>query len=235
MNGEETGSGGVSFRTAAVIAGIGLLLMAVLAPIANFNALQNLIVAGDASATSAKIRGSLGLFRTGTCFFLIVAALDVIVAWALYVVFAYVNKHLSMLAAWFRVAYAAILAVAANHLLQVSALLNGAEFLKAIEATKIDVQVMQHLEAFQSGWDSGMILFGLHLLLLGYLVFTSGFFPRFLGILIVIAAIGYLVDSFGTLFVPGYALTVSMFTFIGEVLLIVWLFWKGIKGVKSPK
>ncbi|HAJ78838.1 MAG TPA: hypothetical protein DCO75_03625 [Fibrobacteres bacterium] len=96
---EEIKSSGISLRQASVIAAIGLLLMAVLAPIANFNALQNLIVTGDAFATASKIAASLGLFRMGIFFFVTVAVLDVIVAWALYFLLVRVNKSLSLLTA----------------------------------------------------------------------------------------------------------------------------------------
>lgn len=41
---------------------------------------------------------------------------------------------------------------------------------------------------------------------------------------------GYLVDTFGKLLLPGYDLTIAQFTFVGEVLLLIWLLWKGIRG-----
>jgi hypothetical protein len=230
---ESSGSAGMSIRHASIVAGTGLLLMAILAPIANFNALQNLTVADDASATAAKITASLGLFRTGVLFFLIVAVLDVIVAWALYFLFVPVSKSLSLLAAGFRVVYAAVFVTAINHLFHVQSLLSGADFLKAFEAKQLSAQVMVQLNAFQSGWISGMLIFGLHLLVLGYLVFRSGYLPKFLGILVVIAGFGYLIDSLGKLFIPGYIMTISMFTFIGEVLLIFWLLWRGFNGYKT--
>ena len=41
------------------------------------------------------------------------------------------------------------------------------------------------------------IFFGLHLALLGYLIFKSGYIPRILGILLAIAGLGYLIDYLG--------------------------------------
>jgi hypothetical protein len=230
LNRENRCSVDMSLRKASIIAGIGLLLMAVLAPIANFNALQNLIVRGDSAATFSKIMASIGLFRTGICLFLIVSILDVIVAWALYVLFKPVNKSLSLLSALFRIVYAAIFAIALNNLFYVLQLMSGADYLKVFEANQLRAQVMLYLESFQSGWNIGMVIFGLHLLLLGYLVSASRYFPKFLGILIVAAGLGYLMDSFGKLFISDYNMTITLFTFIGEVLLIFWLFLRGIKG-----
>ena len=91
-------------------------------------------------------------------------------------------------------------------------------------------QVTLSLGAFRSGWDIALVFFGLHLLVLGYLVFTSGYSPKWLGIFVIVAGLGYLVDSFGKILLPSYNLTIASFTFVGEVLLMIWLLWKGIKG-----
>ncbi len=69
----------------------------------------------------------------------------------------------------------------------------------------------------------------MHLLVLGYLVFKSGYIPRAIGVLVVIAALGYLIDSFGGFLSTGYNANVALFTFVGEVLLMVWLLWKGLR------
>jgi hypothetical protein len=106
----------ISLRTAAVVAGLGLLMMAILAAFANFSVFQNLVVPGDAKTTADNIMASGGLFRIGICSFLVVAILDIVVAWALYVLLKPVNKSISLLAAWFRVVYAAIFAIALNNL-----------------------------------------------------------------------------------------------------------------------
>ena len=119
--------------------------------------------------------------------------------------------------AWFRVVYAAIFAVALTNLVNVLQLLNGADYLKAFEVDQLYAQGMLSLSAFQSGWDIGLVIFGLHLLVVGYLAFKSGYIPKWLGVLLVIAGIGYMVDSFGKFLVPNYNLTIAGFTFIGEV------------------
>jgi hypothetical protein len=219
-----------SLRLAAIVAGLGLLIMAILAPIVQFGVLQKLITPGNAKATVENIMASATLFRTGIFIFLFVAILDVVVAWALYTLLKPVNKRLSLLAAWFRVVYAAIFAVALTNLVNVLQLLTGADYLKAIEANQLYAQVMLSLSKFQSVWDIGLVIFGLHLLVVGYLAFKSGTIPKWLGVLLVIAGIGYMVDSFGKFLVPNYNLTIAGFTFIGEVLLIFWLLWKSIKG-----
>ena len=82
-----SGTPGISRRTMALIAGVGLLLMAVLAPLAHFGVLENLVVPGDAATTVGNIVADEGLFRLAIAALLVVTFLDIVVAWALYVLF----------------------------------------------------------------------------------------------------------------------------------------------------
>jgi hypothetical protein len=212
----------ISARTAAIVAGLGLLAMAILAPIANFGALEQLVVTNDAKATVENITASMGLFRMGIVLLLLVAVLDVLVAWGLYVLLEPVSKSLALLMAWFRLAYSAVFALALVPLLGVVGMLEG-----GLEASQLQTQVMLSLEGFHNGWDIGLVLFGFHLLVLGYIAVMTGFIPKWLGVLLLIAGLGYLVDSFGRFLVADYTFSVSAFTFVGEVVLIFWLLWKG--------
>jgi hypothetical protein len=99
----------------------------------------------------------------------------------------------------------------------------------------LHAQVAASVQAFRNGWDLALAIFGLHLVGLGGLLFRSPDFPRFVGGLVVLAGAGYLVDSFGRILVPGYALTISTVTFVGEALLIAWLFKLAITGNRSPE
>jgi hypothetical protein len=209
----------LSLRKAAIVAGLGLLIMAVLAPIANFGVLQKLIVPGDAEITATNIMASVGLFRIGIIFFLIVAILDVVVAGALYILLAATNKNLSALAAWLRIIYAGIFIFAISKL-----------YVALQVLTADGTQAMSFLKAFQSIWDMALILFGFHLLVLGSLALKSGYIPKWLGVFLVLASVGYIVDGVGKTLSPDYNLNIAQFTFVGEVLLIFWLLWKGYKG-----
>lgn len=222
----------ISLRQAAIVAGVGLLIMAILAPFAEFFVRQGLIVPGDATTTANNITANEWLFRLAICSYLIVAILDVIVAWALYVFLKPVNKSLSLLAAWFRVVYAGILAIVLVNFVIALQLLSGADYLIVFETDQLHAQAMLFLNAFDYGWNIGLVIFGLHLFILGYLVFKlSGYMPKILGVLVMIAGLGYLIDSFGKLLSPNYNANIALFTFIGEVLLIFWLF---IKGTRIP-
>ena len=105
------------------IAGFGLLLMAILAMFANFSVIEGLVVPNDVPTTIQNIMDYEILYRAGLISFVIVLILDVLVAWALYVLLKPLHRNLAVLAAWFRLIYTAIFAVALNHLLNVLSLL----------------------------------------------------------------------------------------------------------------
>jgi hypothetical protein len=224
-------------RTAPLVAAIGLLSMAILAPFAQFGVLASLILPTDAAATTGNIADSLGLFGAAIAAFLIVAILDVAVAWGLYVVLRPVNERVALLVAWLRVAYALAFAYALLNLLGVAQLVNEASA-ASLQTNQLQAQVATSVTAFRTGWDLALVIFGLHLVGLGGLLYRSLDFPRFLGALVILAGAGYLADSFGRIFFPAYTLTFSTFTFVGEALLIVWLFKLAIRGSRpsaSPR
>jgi len=209
----------ISLRSAAMVAGVGLLLMAVLSPIAYLNTFQSLVKFDDAALTAQNILNSIGSFRTCIILLFTVAILDIVVAWALYILLVPTNKSLSALAAWLRVIYAGIFIFAISKL-----------YVALQVITADGTQTMSFLKAFQSIWDMALFLFGFHLLVLGYLAFKSDYIPKWLGVFLVLASVGYIVDSFGKSISPNYNLNIAQFTFVGEVLLLFWLLWRGFKG-----
>jgi hypothetical protein len=119
------------------------------------------------------------------------------------------------------------------NLLDAAQLVAGAEQ-STLQPEQLHAQVVSSIASFDYGWTGiALAIFGLHLFGLGYLLFKSSDFPKFLGALVILAGAGYLVDSFGTILVPEYTLTIGMFTFVGEALLIIWLFLRAIRGFPS--
>lgn len=214
-------------RDAAVIAGAGILAMAPLAVFANFGVLENLVAEDDAARTAQDIRGSEALFRFGAIALFLVAVLDVVVAWALRIFFQPAHKGISTLAAWFRLAYAGVLLVAVTQLVGALPPANRAESLGAYSADQLDAEAPMRIDAFHDIWDAGLIFFGIHLLLLGFLALRSGYVPRVLGVLLALAGLGYLVGSLGAFLSSGYSAEAAVFTGVGELILMIWLLAKG--------
>jgi len=87
---------------------------------------------------------------------------------------------------------------------------------------------MLKVEAFNDIWMAALLLFGAHLIGLGYLAYRSGYAPRILGILLVIAGGGYAFDTFSSVLSQN-PVEISTYTFVGEFLLAVWLVVRGAR------
>lgn len=205
-------------RLPCLTAGFALLLMAILAGVGNFALLAPLLSPADPAQAAAAIAGAEGQFRLGVACLAAVVVLDVIAAGALFEVFASVNRSVSMVAAWFRVAYSAVFLAMICGLLEVPALGDQGN------------QVLIAVNAFTSGWKVSLILFAFHLLLIGYLAYRSGFMAKIFGVLLAVAGLGYLVDGFVSILAPEDSLGFSGFAFVGEVTLIFWLLIRGRKA-----
>ncbi|MCH7229631.1 DUF4386 domain-containing protein [Glycomyces sp. L485] len=206
-----------SLRPASLTAGISLFFVIGLAFFGAFGAVDALVTPGDAAQTAADIAASETLFRWGIACLAVVAMLDLVLAASLYVVFETVNRAVSMLTAWFRVAFAAVYLVAISQLV--------------LAVTRLDhpEQVLASIEAFEIIWNLGLLVFGVYLVLLGWLAYRASFMAKVVGVLLVVAGLGYLVDSFGMVLVSDYSLQVVLFTFVGEVVLMLWLLFKGTR------
>jgi len=222
----------ISQRNAARVAGFGYLAIIILGIFAEFFVRSKLIVPGEAATTANNILAAEGMFRIGIASDLLMLMFDVLVAWALYVLLKHVNQSLALLAAWFRLLHAAIYAITLLTLFFVLLLLSGADYLAAIETDKLHALVLLFLNGHSYGYDLGLVFFGLHCLVLGYLVFKSGYFPRVLGILLIGAALAYLTGSFTRFLFPDYLALISpiyVVALVAELSLSVWLLFKGVK------
>lgn len=231
--------GTVTARTASKIAGIGYLLLFVLALFANFIVIEGMVDSTDATATVASITDSEALFRFGSIAFLAVFIIDVVVAWALWIVFKDISRELSRLTAWFRLVYTVFLGVAVIFLFAVLQLLSGASWLSAFDQGQLDAQAMLALEAFDAAWLIGLAAFGIHLILLGYLIIRSGIAPMALGIVMTIAGVAYVIDTVAHGVVGSYNDYANVFlamvaipSIIGEFWFTLWLLLKG--GTHQP-
>jgi Domain of unknown function (DUF4386) len=227
----------VSERQAARIAGYGYLGISALSIFANFFVRVRLIEPDDAAATAGNIMDSETLFRVALVSFLIVFVLDVVVAWALYLFFKAVNRDVSLLTAWFRLTYAILLGAALVFFFFVLELVSGADHLKAFDTGQLDAQVTLYLDAFNDLWLIGLVCFGIHLALLGYLILESGHVPRALGVLLVLAGAAYVINSLADALLSNYddyeavfVTIVAVPSVIGELGFAIWLVLRGGKG-----
>lgn len=208
-------------RRAGLVAGVALLLLSVLAVFGNLVVVEGLVTRGDAARTTADVTASLGTFRLGVAALLGAVALDVVAAWALLVFFRPVDRRLSLLAGAFRLVYAAVFLAAVVQLARVP---------EIVASGGDTVQVMARVGSFDRLWSAGLLLFGIHLALLGLLAHRSRYVPRLLGVLLVVAGAGYVLDTTVAAVTTGSPFEVATVTFVGELVLAIWLVVRG-RGV----
>jgi len=218
----------VSTRTAAIVAGASYVALFALAIFANFFVREGLVVADDAAATATNIAESEGLFRLGMAAFAVIFLLDVIVAWALHLVFRPANPDLSLVAAWSRIVYTVLLGVALIFFFQALQLLGGASFLNTFDRSQLEAQALVSLDTFNSTWLIGLSAFGLHLLILGAVIMRTRLAPRALGLILLVAGAAYLIDTAAHILLADYADHKTAFTAMVAIPAVIAEGWFGL-------
>jgi len=195
---------------------------------------SKLIVAHDAAATVANIKNFESLYRLGFATFLIESLCDITLVLILYALLKPVSKELSLLAAFFGLVGTALFAFA--ELFYFAPLLliaGGADYLKVFAPDQINSLVLLSMKFY--GF-AGMIFtayYGMSWLVRAYLIFRSGYLPKFLGILMAIGGIGFVVRNFLLILAPAYASDVLlMLMFPGGLAMTIWLLVKGVNVEK---
>jgi len=216
----------------ARFASVLYLIITVAAIFAHMVVPEQLIVPGDAAATAVNITTSESLFRIGLVGSeLTILLSEIVLSVVLYVLLKPVNKTLSLIAAVSRLVMTTIHGLNLLNYYFVLQLLNGADFLTAFNPAQVNALVTLFLDAHSLGFTIGIAFLVPHVLILGYLIYQSGYFPKVLGILFIAAGIGYLFDSIGLLLVPSYTTTpglIAAVIAIAEIAFPVWLLIKGV-------
>jgi Domain of unknown function (DUF4386) len=222
-----------STKKAARKAGLLYFLLAITAPIGLLYVPGRLIVPGDATATADRIRASGWLLRIGIASELFHQALAIFLVLALYRLFKAVDEKQAVLL----VILGALVSVPimfVNVLNEIAALIlvGGADFLKAFDKSELDALAYLFLRLHGQGIVVASVFWGLWLFPFGILVIRSGFIPRVLGVLLMIAGSAYPISSFTSLLLPQYGRLVGQFAMVlefGELPIVFWLLIWGAK------
>jgi hypothetical protein len=200
--------------------------MFLLAIFANFVVREGLVEPGNAPATVANISESIGLFRLGLVAFLAIFVLDVVIAWALHVVFRDVDRDFSLATAWFRLIYTALLGVALVSMFQVIQIL-GSDSLGFLTAEQASAQTMIELASFESAWLVGFVAFGIHLAMLGVLIIRSGLVAKILGYILIAAGVAYVIDTLAQGMFADYEAVAGVFLVVVALPSMIGVGWLG--------
>jgi hypothetical protein len=220
----------------ARVGGVLYLAIIVLGAFAEGFVASSLVVPGDTATTAANILASPELWRFSVAADLIVVLLAVPLLWIEYLLLRPVSKQLVLLAVLFNVVSLAVEAISKLFLLAVMPILKNAEFLKAFDPHQLQVLANLALRSHDIAFNIALIFFGFTCLVNGCLIFRSGYLPKFVGILMQVAGLSYLVACFAALFAPAFADLITpailLPPLIGESSFCLWLL---VKGVNVPK
>lgn len=172
----------------AAIAGGAIIAMAMAAGFSYGYVWNTLIDFSDPVQTVENLQKATFLFKTGIVSWLFIVLCDVVVAWALYLLFKRTNPGLALLVALLRIAYTGFLEIAISDLVSATAFLDGES---GLSPEVLNQQVLLQLESFEDTWSLGLVLFGLHLGALGLLVWQAEVGNWIWGILLLLAGFCY--------------------------------------------
>lgn len=192
-----------------------------------------LVDASDATITANNIQASELWYRFGFVSELLMLISDIGVTTILYILFKDLSKNLSLLSTFFRLASIIILAVVALSHYAALSFLGGEEYLMVFNPGQLDALALLSVKLHGSGYNICLLFFGVHLLILGYLIYKTDLFPRILGVLLLIAGICYIMNSLTWFLFPTFVKAIYpailIPCLIGELIFSLWLLIKGVR------
>lgn len=223
-----------TLQSKARLTGLLYLLVIILAGFSQGYVRGTIYMPTDPQATLANIASSEWLFRFGLVSDLLAFMIDAVISILLFQLLKSVNITLAAVAAVFRLlAHPAIASLnLLNHYMALQAA-GGGGLMSDLGIEQQEIWTMVFMNAHNAGYLLAGAFFGIHCLLLGILLYRSVSFPKVLGLLMVAAAGGYLLETFGNFMFPGHqsvlANIVGFTAAIGEVSLTLYLLIKGTR------
>jgi len=223
----------ISPKVYARIGGLAYLIIIVAGAMGEIFIRNKIIVPGNDIATTKNISAAPFLWRVGIFGDLVMHVFDLVLGIIYYTLFKRVNKGLALLSLLFGLIQTAVLVANKMNLMMPLFLLDDANYLKAFNPQQL--QALSHLsiKAHEYGFGIGLIFFAFECFIDGYLIYRSRFLPRILGIMLSIAGLCYLTNTFLLIFSPGleatlFPIILGPLAFIGEFSMCLWLLIKGV-------
>src|SRR5215831_16603474 len=224
-----TNPSAASVQTYARIAGGVFLIAFVAGGFGEFYAPSQLIVPGNAVTTAHNIIGSDLFFRLGFVAYLGEALTDVTLTFLLYVLLRPVHANLALLAVFFRLMATATFAFAELFYFAPSLILGGDGYLKVFSSDQLNALALLSLNVYGFAGSISTLFYGVGSMILGYLMFRSGYLPRILGALWALGGLGFVTNTVALLLTPAYASSLLLVPTILAILsLALWLLVRGV-------
>ena len=222
----------VSPRVLAGTGGVLYLIIILLGIVGEAFIRDRIIVPGDATSTAGNLRSMESLWRFGIASELFLLMCSVVLALILYVLLRPVGRDLALLAAFFNLVSLSIEGAYSLQLIEVLFPQGNAPYLKAFTPEQLHAMASLSARSHVYGFGIALSFFGCFCLVAGQLIFRSGYLPRVVGVLMQIAGVAYLTNTFALILNPSFAdrifPVVAALGFVGEASLCLRLLLKGV-------
>ena len=210
-----------------LLTGASLVLMAIIAGLGYGYAFGSFYIPESGEETYQRLHRSPGLLYSTIACFIVIVLLDVIVSVDFLAIFKKMQEFLAMLVFSLRLIYSAMLGAAISYLLSAASHFQ--------QGSNYSAELLRDIVIFLSSWNLALIVFGLHLVLLGWLICRSAMIPIFIGYITCIAGVCYLVKSGLDSFIPNLSygtiieLVLGLSMAMGELVLAAWMIWQAVR------
>ena len=189
----------------------------------------SLMLTGDAATTADQLRLNDGLFRLGFAAYLIEAFSDIILAWLFYVLLKPVHREFALLSAFFGIVSMSLFATTKMFYFSAPMFLKGSEYLTAFPPQQVDAFASIFLALYAGLSGLTMVFYGSAWIIRGWLTFRSTYLPRFLGVLMVAAGIGFVAKTMTQVLAPAFSSEILLAPmFVNALVLAVWMLLRGV-------
>jgi len=186
-----------------------------------------IIVDGDAATTASNILAHQDLFQLGFTLYMIEMMCQIALAVLFYILLKPVNRNVALLAMVFFLVGCTIKTVSRLFYIAPLLVLGSSSYLTIFSTEQLQALALLLLNVNGQAAGVALAFFGVSTFLNGYLIFRSGFLPRILGVISMLAGLGWL-----TFISPSLGNQLFMYVLllglVGSVSIILWLLIKGV-------
>lgn len=188
-----------------------------------------MIVSGNASATARNIVMLQPLFRHGYVGYVIEGLCDAALTALLYLLLRPAGRELALVALVVRIVATAAFAAAESWYFGALSIVNGAASLNAFSPGQLNALTLLALKMYNAGGVVPTLFYGVGWILLGRLIFVSGYLPKWLGVLMVIAGTSFIAGMLAIIVAPAVSSTWFLLPmFLAMLVLALWLLIRGV-------
>lgn len=197
---------------------------------------NTMTVSGDMTASALNIVAGATLWNLGVLANVLLVVCALPLSWFIYLLLRPAGKNLMVLALLFNLVSLAVEAISKLALILVLPILTSAGYANAFEPAQVHALANMALKVHSIAFNVALIFFGFTCIVYGHLIYSSGYLPKLLGVLMQVAGASYLLACFSILFAPALSNWINpailVLPLIGESSLCIWLLLKGVNVEK---